>query len=116
MRGLDRLSPMKGTVHGRTRQGVHDDEVPIVSERVRVSGANGVPENLMYVGDGLMRARVNENVRVNRGELTVHAEVHGVFPSVGGLTFSRGISPLMDRSRSRPYNMLLTCRQQLRAP
>ena len=75
MRGLDHLSPTKGSVHGRTRQSVHDDEVRIVNESARVSCANGVPENLMDVGDGLMRARVNENVRVNGGELTVHAEV-----------------------------------------
>ena len=72
---------------------MHDDEVRVVNESVRVSGANGVPENLMDVGNGFMRAGVNKNLRVNGGELTVHAEVHGVSPAVGGSTVSRGISP-----------------------
>ena len=111
-----RVSPMNGSVHGRTRRSTYEDEIQIVNENervinesVRVSGANEmrVPDNLMDVGDGLMHARVNG------GEMTVHAEVHAASPSVGGSTVSRGISPFDEGSRFRPRNTLLPCQQRL---
>ena len=72
-----------------------NENVQVVYESVRVSGANEVrvPDNLMDVGVVLMQARSKGNARVNGGEMTVHAEVHAASPSVGGSTVSRGISP-----------------------
>ena len=52
--GLDRLSPMNGSVNGRKRRSVYDNNLRVLYENVRVSGANEVrvPEDLMDVGDG----------------------------------------------------------------
>ena len=102
MIGLGRVSPTNGSVHGVTRRSVseivriyeNEDEVHVLNEDAAnvMRGANeGVYENLLDVGDGVMNGRVNGNVGENRQ--VARAYVHAAPPSTAALTVSRWISP-----------------------